>query len=1393
MAQNDLLDLSVLLILILFCLVPGTFFTSSEAQSPSPAPTGLRAELPLNGMWESAVVPVDTSLNQIAQWQPFPVPQTFRISPRYGAGARACWVRRTIDIPADWTGRRIFLFIGGALYDPQVYIDGQPVPPSNTASSPTGYRDGWSALEVELTSFVQPGRQHVLAIRCRDQSAAWDPSFPVHGIISEEDLRGKVLAPLGGYKEHPGIWDDVKLLARPAVHFSQDDLLVLTSVRNARLQLQGRIDSPRRLASNQLYVTAVVLDGDQTVLESPPAPVAADGTWHIEIPFTNVRLWSPEDPYLYQLRLTLRTTENHQVLDQLDHRLGFREFWYEGPNFYLNGVPIRLRTASQWPAAQPLSRQEIARRLQAYKATHANTFRTHIGGWQKAWYELADEIGMLMIPEAAVYTDGAGMYAYTDVRFWDNYRDHVARLIRYHRNHPSVVIFSLGNETLFMNNARHDPELPKKLGDLARFARPLAPQQLLNYDGDWDPDGAYDIINLHYPHEMPENYAYPNVADWLDKVKETEAGGGMLGQVRGHFFWQRNKPLFVGEYLWVPHEDFSVASIWFGDQAYLNRAYYRRAAQLAAVWDQTLAYRRAGVSGFCPWIGAAEHKEFFRPVAAFLYNRDSRCFAGDTYTFAFDVFNDSLQPHQLLLSLRETQDRVPALQETLFLNPAEYRRVNLTIQAPVVEALTTLNFQMLLTSNGQEMHRTQHELTVWPRLSNDGLIPPPGWNLLVIDPTGTWPGASSSSDVLRQADPDNTLVILAPGALDIPSEGNWPVVGRHPFDAQPFLEFLQRGGRALVLEQNSLLPLRLGLELQEHASTMTFPVVEHHPILTGLKPGDLKYWRGDHYVSRKEIRRPDHSGAQAIVVSGGPRSVNQAPILEMPVGRGRLLLIQALVGAKRHLEPAAAVLLHNALQYLAQRTTDTAPAKAILLNQDPAFQETLQHIGSDFHLREEPLSQADLSDPRFDPARTLIILHGNDPRIIPSAPALAAFLQRQGTIYWHQPDAETFQAVAPLLGLEGWQIHSLNLASPIRLREDPLLRSVLREDLTHMAPTVGWDRQTALWPNADRVFLPADVLGDAPAQAVTLQPSWTGRQQSDGSILFDNQPGTATARLNVEQPGLYRLVLRAAQAQPQKTPPQVNIFLNERFVFSLYPDSAESKEYTALLELQAGENLLFLAIGPHGPRSDPWKLAIQELRLEGPLSWPENADALTLPPTLLRIRPAQGGQLILDATLLPQEGPNALKSRRYLSSLLANLPVSFRISLKPHISTLPLNRFQALTGTAPLVEIQPDRISLRINATVQADFLCRSAGRYSLQLRGSSTPLENVYGQVRIELDDRDLGQVELKSRTPALFEVGEVTLSAGRHTLKLSFINDAANGREDRNVFLDEVLFVQR
>ena len=253
-------------------------------------------------------------------------------------------------------------------------------------------------------------------------------------------------------------------------------------------------------------------------------------------------MWSHLDPYLYYLDTTVSSGAGQ---DQLQTRFGFREFWIQGGRFYLNGTPINLLATATWPPSDLQDTNQIRQILEEVKAGNNVGIRFHTQPWDEAWYNIADEIGLLVVEECAVWCDPAA-YKLSDATFWTNYSQHVTAAVKRDRNHPSIVLWSLENEILIAAGKTLYSGTVADLAALGAMVKSLDPTRPITYEADLDPGGEADVLGLHYPHEFPDYHVWPNDAYWMN---QPIARDWMPG---GQWIWDRSKPLYIGEFLWVP-------------------------------------------------------------------------------------------------------------------------------------------------------------------------------------------------------------------------------------------------------------------------------------------------------------------------------------------------------------------------------------------------------------------------------------------------------------------------------------------------------------------------------------------------------------------------------------------------------------------------------------------------------------------------------------------------------------------------------------------------------------------------------------------------------------------------------------------------------------------------
>ncbi|MCS6861371.1 MAG: hypothetical protein NZT92_13730, partial [Abditibacteriales bacterium] len=920
----------------------------------APAFAATRQEVSLNGAWEVVRVRSLDAPPPANGWQPFDVPGVVS-----GHNYERAWFRRKFSVPPQWRGRRVFIRFGGVKYNSRVFVNGQHV---------GGCFNGYDAFELDVTDAVRFGAENELRVGVHDWTGIFTGEPVDFGDVRGwDDLRAvprdRILAPIGGHFSLFGIWDDVTLCTVPPVHFRE--IFVRPSVRRWKLEvdvtvvnagrepfagtIEGRIfpyDGSPRDADGQWPA-----QGKALAAFPPTKLVVAPGqhkplTLRLDKP--PLQRWSPHQPRLYVLELQTQAAEGTSALslsDVLRERIGFRELWVQGGDFYFNGAKVHLLATSWWPPTTPPARADIAAQMRAIKRMNAFCFRTHTQPWQRRWYEVADEVGLLMIPEGAVWNDD-DVYRVHDPRFWENYAAHLKAMVRTLRNHPSVVMWSLENE-FYGARARDNTPVEDELARLGTLVKQADPTRPITYESDGDPGGAADVIGLHYPNEYPERRLWPNDAFWMDRPRLIHGGGGMFWDDKP-FLWDRRKPLYIGEYLWVPSRDPAPHTVFFGDEAYKDHATYRTLGKALAWRMQMLAYRHYEVSGHSPWTVIEQgpldernpcwvaHRDMYRPLAAFLREFDARFFAGETVTRTVEVFNDTFadQPRtQFHWSLWDGKKVVAQGSQTMNLKSGDHRELKLRIPMPKVQTRRRLTLRLTLRVNGAERFREDYAMEVFPRPQRWSL---PNVRLFLYDPKGSlrkvWerdkvPFRLLDEDALlhllefeqgRLKVREGGILVIGPGALTrVAEQSSTPVIGVDSAYQARLDGWLKANWRVLVLEQTDAASDWLPVRLSGQASTMAFPQMPSHPVLRGLSVEDFRWWRGDHRVSHYEPLRPVRGGGRPLVVSGTEQGLSHAPLIEVPQWDSVYLICQLQVVRKLETEPVARLLLERMMHYLA--------------------------------------------------------------------------------------------------------------------------------------------------------------------------------------------------------------------------------------------------------------------------------------------------------------------------------------------------------------------------------------------------------------------------------------------------------------------------------------------
>lgn len=1334
-----------------------------------------RTEIDLNGTWKyqpSSEFELG-NVPESGDWWLFQVPGT-----RVGYDYERAWFRREFVLPANLRGKRIMIQFDGVKYNSQVYVNGQHV---------GGCLNGYDAFEVDATDAVRFGETNQLAVGCYDWTGVFsegkvDFSNKPDWQRPRRYVEDKVIAPIGGHYDHYGIWGDVRLVAHPEVHVA--DLFIKPSVRRKELVVDYTLAN-ESTDPVEVKLTGFVEDHRSDVLQLPVVPVIVPAGGSVTVtlrqPWPDAHYWSHEDPYLYFLRSELSTGDVRRT------RFGFREFWIEGHRYVLNGSKINLLASSWWPPTEPVQREEVAETWRALKQAGVICFRTHTQPWRRVHYDVADEVGLLMIIEGAMWHDPY-CTAYDEPAYWYNYSRMIRAMIAREKNRPSVIMWSMENEAYA---GKEKTELAvKNLARVGRMAKIWDPTRPIYFESDGDPGGVADAIGMHYVHEYPQYTCWPNEAYWLDKPCEPHTWFGMTGEP---FLWQREKPLYLGEFLWVPSGTPAAHTVFFGDDAYRDLDVYTRKSKAEAWKMQILAFRDQEVGGMCPWTVGTDltednplyraHQYAYKHIAAYCLDYDRRFFGGERVERRVTVFNDMLTSARLVVAwtLADGDQVVDRGRRQLQLDAGEKERMTVLLNIPSVTARTPLQWRVVVQRDGETAFEEVHEYCAFPKLP----LPAPSATIGLYEPNG-----SATATILQDSHiafrrigsmekitDEIDVLIIAPAAIGS-EEHRAPVVGRRDPRRDALMRFVSRGGRVLVLRQPAYPEGLFGVMPSSQESTMAFPLRPSHPALAGLQSEDLKFWRGDNLVTSNELPRPATGAAVSIVTSGSKTGIAHAPLLERPEGSGCILHCQMLLIEKMNSEPAARRILGNVLSYL----SDYHPAerKTAVVGGDSVYRTWLKGLGLQFEHFADGINGVQLND------YSLVILRGDAALDGPRSVALQKFVERGGQLLVHRPTKEIMESLQPTFDID---LEAQPYSGSISRGEgdDPALEMLTREDLywTVKQPGLSWARQPRSSNMADGVLgrrFAASGVKRYEIETWNVEGAYV--RASADSVLFASA-GTAVGEIEFAESGSYAIGVRARGTPCKGIYPEIQISIDARPIGSVQLDGDGWAEIGTFGHVARGNHTVTVAFvnDQSDPPREDRNLEVDAV-LVGRDQRPADLTFLTSPPAVVMVRRGKG-RMVFDRLRWDTEVDNGQKAARYACSLLTSLGADFTprpsVTLQCEQMTPEpgMNYYDSRGGVA----------YMGCNGYIKTDIDVAHTARYRIEVLASGDDSDGICPLVELHVDGRKVGQIQLTTEGWRSYPL-ELQLTEGQHEFSLHFVNDYSSPTGDRNLRLDKVEF---
>jgi beta-galactosidase len=414
--------------------------------------------------------------------------------------------RRTFQISPTWDGRETYLTFDGVNSAYYVWVNGIKV----------GYsQDSRTSVAFNITKMIKPGENQIAVEVYR-----WcDGSY-----LEDQD-----------FWRMSGIFRNVYLTSRNKTHIRdfKVDTHLDAEYKNAVLKLDFEVAN---VIENSTIDIELFDAAGKSILNKTISAKSPEATFNV----INPRKWNSEDPYLYTAIFNFKDQQG-KLIESIPQKVGFRQIEIRGKLFLVNGVASKMKGVNRHEFdtdnGQVVSTAGMIRDITLMKKFNINAVRNAHYPDVPEWYDLCDKYGIYLMDEANLETHGFGNRGVNQLSndpAWERpYLDRIERMVLANRNHPSIIMWSLGNE------CSDGPHFVKA----HKWIHEVDPSRPVHYQGD---QSASDVISRFYPEVdwLPEN------AKPLMTCEYNHAMGNSSGNLKEYWDLIYANDNHMGGYIW---------------------------------------------------------------------------------------------------------------------------------------------------------------------------------------------------------------------------------------------------------------------------------------------------------------------------------------------------------------------------------------------------------------------------------------------------------------------------------------------------------------------------------------------------------------------------------------------------------------------------------------------------------------------------------------------------------------------------------------------------------------------------------------------------------------------------------------------------------------------------